>query len=144
MKKEHIEAVARELVGDPPAPPKVKELPWMPARRTVEERGLVVKTLLADQISDTPSELEVHVEFRNGSIFLYPKGYGDYCSEDGHGCPAVIELAEGKLRIVAWTDINIEDSTTIVELDGAREGLRTKDDPAELDDGFVDNNPDGM
>jgi len=132
MKNDQIEAVARELVGDPQPPPKPTDRHINPDRKTVGERGLIVETHLVDQMLDDPTKnLSVRVEFRDGSIFIYPKGYGDYCSLEGKGCPAIIELADDRLRIVAWTDINQEDSTHTVEFDGAKEEER-KPEPTGL------------
>jgi len=71
-------------------------------------------------------ELPVKVEISNGSIYIFPEGYGDNCSEDGCGCPVMIEIWEGKLRVVIWSDINNENAPENISLEGAREELRGK------------------
>lgn len=69
-------------------------------------------------------EIPVKVEIENGKIFICPEGYGDYSSQDGHGSPLMIEIWDGELRVVAWADINEEDPTAVIGLEGAREELR--------------------
>ena len=51
-------------------------------------------------------------------------GYGDKCSKDGQGAPILIELVDGQLRLIVWADINKEDPTHIISLEGARDGAR--------------------
>ena len=57
-------------------------------------------------------------------IQLRAKGYGDCGSADGHGSPVAIEFYGGKLRVLIWGDINKEDPTHTIELEGAREDAR--------------------
>jgi len=67
---------------------------------------------------------KVRVDVENGTLYLYPEGYGDASTEDGEGCPVMIERWNGELRVVVWSDINKEDPTHIISLEGARESLR--------------------
>jgi len=73
-------------------------------------------------------ELEFEVEATYQGIVVRPKGYGDFCSNDGKGCPIFIELYEGHPRVTIWDDINNEDSSHTIELDKAQESLRVEDD----------------
>jgi|694.fasta_scaffold139348_2 hypothetical protein len=70
-------------------------------------------------------ELDVTVtsEFGEG-IELKPQGYGDYCSVIGNGCPVLLEVCQGRLRLVVWADINQEEPTHYIDLEGAREDKR--------------------
>ncbi len=60
----------------------------------------------------------------NRGVHFTFEGYGDYISEPGHGVPLMVEYCEGSPRVVAWNDINQEDHTDIVYLDGAKETRR--------------------
>ena len=90
----------------------------------------IIKTTLREQMEDNvkPLPVDVAIVEINGiaeHIIISAKGYGDFSSENGCGSPILIEQANGKLRIVAWKDINSEDPT-IIELDGALESKRIK------------------
>ena len=69
-----------------------------------------------------PASIEV-----NGAIYIQAKGYGDCCSNDGYGTPVFIEWYDGELRVVVFGDINQEDPTHIISLEGAREDKRIED-----------------
>jgi hypothetical protein len=59
------------------------------------------------------------------SIMVYPNGYGcKYYNREQGGCPVMFELYEGRLRLVVWADINNENATHIIDLEGAREKNR--------------------
>ena len=62
--------------------------------------------------------------YNGGKLYFAPKGYGDAGSLDGHGSPIGIEIYEGRLRVILWTDINTEDPT-IIDMEGARESQRS-------------------
>ena len=57
-------------------------------------------------------------------LFILPEGYGEYCAAPGEGACLAIEIWEGKLRLVIWGDINKEEPTHIINLEGAREDKR--------------------
>ena len=72
-------------------------------------------------------ERQVEVTFKSlddGSIALMIPGYGTSDMADGHGSPIILELWEGRLRLIAWRDINREDPQ-IIDMEGARESART-------------------
>jgi len=65
------------------------------------------------------------------SVVIHPfaieigfEGYGEYGAAEGYGCPVRVELYEGKLRLLVWADINSEDPTHTIELNGAQEVRR--------------------
>ena len=61
-----------------------------------------------------------------GVITINVKGYGELTSKDGQGEPILIEKFENKLRVVLWGDINAEEATHIVDMEGAREDWRNE------------------
>jgi hypothetical protein len=68
--------------------------------------------------------IKASVSCCNGrNIEIKVEGYGDPNSVDGEGSPILIEYADGKLRVVVWPDINVEEPI-IIELDGAKESNR--------------------
>lgn len=79
-----------------------------------------MKVNLMDQADYEAEELEVTVKEFNGTLLIGAKGYGEMCSDDDNGHPVVIELYEGKFRVIAWADINKEDCTHIIDLSKAK------------------------
>ena len=57
-------------------------------------------------------------------IEIKAEGYGDSSSDVGFGAPIFIEWYDGKLRVHLFGDINREDPTHSVDLEGARESAR--------------------
>lgn len=62
------------------------------------------------------------VQARDG-LFIMAAGYGDGASARGYGCPVIIEMYEGELRVITWDDINNDDAGPIVPLGGAKHEL---------------------
>jgi len=52
------------------------------------------------------------------------EGYGEKTAAEGCGHPVVIEFYKGELRLLVWSDINSEDPTHTISLEGAREDAR--------------------
>ena len=75
---------------------------------------------LADADSESLGTLPIRIEASDFAISIYPQGHGDFGSADGHGCPLFIEFYQGRLRVIAFPDINVEDPK-IIDLSGARE-----------------------
>ena len=86
-----------------------------------------MKVRLTDQYGEGGHQ-DIELFEKGGALFIRAEGYGDAVSEDDSGTPVVIELFQGKLRIVAWADINEEDHTHLIELEGAR--LENREDEA--------------
>jgi hypothetical protein len=66
----------------------------------------------------------VTVSATGAGLGIVPEGYGDLCSPDGKGVPILIDYYDGRLRVVVWSDINQEDPTHTIDLEGARESAR--------------------
>ncbi len=65
-------------------------------------------------------------------ITINCEGYGDMTSTPGSGSPASIEFCDGKLRLVAWGDINQEDPTHTISLEDAKESRRDELTPVNI------------
>jgi len=76
-----------------------------------------IKVTLFDQDPNQKTKVQATVTFNNGSIVIKPEGY----EVANGGEPILIEVWEGKLRVVVWSDINKEDPTHIISLEGAKE-----------------------
>lgn len=70
-----------------------------------------------------PNFKHVHLK-PNEALLVEFDGYGEKCAADGHGTPVMIEWHEGVPRVIVWADINKEDPTNIINLQGAQEKLR--------------------
>lgn len=77
---------------------------------------------LRDQ--QTGNKIPVLIETITGSLFVRPKGMGENLMPEGFGYPIMLEYYEGSIRLVVWSDINQEDPTHTISLDGAFESLR--------------------
>jgi len=78
------------------------------------------------------------------AISVRVDGYGDCGTENGYGCPIYIEHYDGKLSVRLWSDINHEDPTHAVDMEGARETERKGDccaECGELKKSFMHNCP---
>ena len=81
--------------------------------------GLSVK--LRDVMQEGP---EVQLKVGPDGIDLLAEGFGTLTMQPGYGGIAYLEYAEGRLRLLVWADINQEDPTHIIDLEGARESAR--------------------
>lgn len=85
---------------------------------------LIVDCDIDDMISDKSNKTRTRTEISNQGVSLGAEGYGD-CTDDGiDSKPMLIEKAGGEVRVVVWGDINDEEPTDIIELNGARLELR--------------------
>ncbi len=82
---------------------------------------------LEDGDSESSERLSIRIEVGDSSISIFPKGYGDHDSADGHGCPIFIEYYRGCLRVVVCPDIN-DETPQIIDLSGANELSRLPED----------------
>lgn len=80
---------------------------------------------LADAVpvSEPRPTVLVVVEATDTVMAIRVDGYGDCGSQDGYGSPLMLELAGGRLRLIAFPDINSEEPI-IIDLEGARETAR--------------------
>ena len=83
---------------------------------------------LKDQADGGRPDLGCRINLAGGAVTIMPDGYGTAAMQDGHGEPIYIEVYEGRLRVLAWADINQEDPTHTIDMQGALEARR-KDEP---------------
>jgi hypothetical protein len=60
----------------------------------------------------------------NLGIALNFSGYSDYCSNDDNGTPIYIQAHNNELKVIIYGDINQEDPTHSISIEGARTGKR--------------------
>ena len=58
-------------------------------------------------------------------VEMFFKGFGTACMDPGQGSPIFVEVYEGKLILRVWADINSEDPTHVIQLDGSKESARS-------------------
>lgn len=78
---------------------------------------------IADDFPQDEFPGEVRCEKDDLALFIEVDGYGEFCTRRG-GAPIILERFRGRLRLVVWADINSEDPTDIIDLEGARESER--------------------
>lgn len=79
---------------------------------------------LKDKMDGSEKEVEGHVEIEEGfGIYFHFEGYGEATASPGHGYPLMIEVYDGKLRVIAWSNINEQDPTHTIDMEGAQEVL---------------------
>jgi hypothetical protein len=83
-----------------------------------------------DQPNDKPT-LPIKIVGNGGQILIGFQGYGEHGADVEHATPVLIEVWDGKLRVIIWSDVNQEDPTHTIELEAARENNRQNLDWAE-------------
>ncbi len=83
---------------------------------------------LKEQCADAPPKsIEVKLLSEGGKLWIRPEGYGDKDSLDGHGYPVGLEIWEGRLRLIVFDNINVEDPQ-IIDLENTKETARVQED----------------
>ena len=93
--------------------------------RKIREVQTTAYGVLIDETSG--KKLKAWAEFNRGKICIHVEGYGEKTANDGMGEPVVVDLFDNKLKVYIWSDINKEDPTNIISLEGAKEILRKED-----------------
>lgn len=88
-----------------------------------QQMELTLKELSPDRPKAT---VPVHLLCEHGKLWIRPQGYADACSEEGQGFPIALELWQGRLRLVVFSEINNEEPQ-ILDLENARETNRNED-----------------
>ena len=76
-----------------------------------------------DEPNDGPP-LQVKLINKHGQLMIGFDGYGECGADVNTGTPVLIEVWDGKLRVIVFGDINEEDPTHVIELEAARESNR--------------------
>ncbi|GGB52987.1 hypothetical protein GCM10011607_11860 [Shewanella inventionis] len=70
--------------------------------------------------NDELGDVEGYVVNNTGlGLALHFDGYSDHCSADNTGIPVYLEKYEGELRVLVYADINQEEPTHVISLEGA-------------------------
>jgi hypothetical protein len=81
---------------------------------------------IKEQCTDSPAKaVRVNVLSEAGKLWIQPEGYGDKTSADGHGYPVSLEILQGRLRLIVFSDINAEDPQ-IIDMENAKETARNR------------------
>ena len=76
---------------------------------------------IQEQCKDFPIKtVKVKILFEAGKLWIQPAGYGDKTSAPGHGYPLSLEIWQGRLRLIVFRDIKIEDPS-VIDLENAQE-----------------------
>lgn len=82
----------------------------------MNDKKVEITGTMFDNHPDFKRKIKVKVSFNAGSIFISPKGY-----KDGQGGePVMLELYEDKLRVIVWSDPEVEDPTHVIHLEKTR------------------------
>src|SRR5215217_89992 len=84
----------------------------------------MAKYTLKDGMPRKNGEAVLNVSKNGNLLEIGADGYGEMTAETGHGFPVVIEFYNGKLTLRVFSDINSEDPTHTINLDGALESAR--------------------
>jgi hypothetical protein len=88
-----------------------------------------MKFTLTDNYYDSDlQELSGSIKIVDGHMLISFDGYGDCMSNDGDGSPLLVGLYNNQLKVFMWDDINKEDVTHIISLEGAKENKRVLED----------------
>ena len=69
-------------------------------------------------------QLRAQMSGADNMLLIGVDGYGEMTAYDGHGFPILVEFHQGELQVMVWGDINNEDPTHVISLEGAREDAR--------------------
>lgn len=79
-------------------------------------------------LGNVKGSFSANVTLSNGCILIGVKEYSDHVSLDNLGFPILVERYEGSLYLRVWNDINKEDVTHHINMDGARNENRMDND----------------
>lgn len=109
-----------------------KEFARLRAIRLADEPATFdrIETTITDPDDAVVTGIQVAIEKSpiGGELLLSAVGFSDNSSADDKGYPLMVRNRGGALCVTAWTDINEEDPTMEVSLNGARNECRTDDE----------------
>jgi len=83
-----------------------------------------MNVILTDNADPQGRTVEVRAVEGHGFLELMAVGFGEKSAADNHGSILAVEVYEGRLRALIFSDINVEGPTHIIDLEGAREDRR--------------------
>ena len=84
-----------------------------------------IQTVIKD--AETGKELPINIDINEQGIFIGAKGYGEKSGNSPFATPIMVEYDHGELRVIAWSDINSEDPTHLIDMRKARESNRDEE-----------------
>lgn len=91
--------------------------------------GVDYRMTLKDAIDEGSLQAKLAKSPGDGLLMIGAEGYSEKTAAEGHGFPIVVEFHEGQFRVLIWSDINQEDPTHTISLEGAREDKRNPEQP---------------
>lgn len=92
--------------------------------KDVRPANTLAEMTLSDSGELNTPDLAVRLDGTCQALDIYVEGFGSAAAMPGYGPIALLEIWEGELRLVVWADVNEEDPTHTIILDGARESQR--------------------
>jgi hypothetical protein len=80
--------------------------------------------ILSDNADPSGRQVEVRAVEGSGFFEVRAENYGEKNAVDGEGAILALEVYEGRLRLLVFSDINIEGPTHVIDLEGAQEDRR--------------------
>lgn len=80
--------------------------------------------ILRDNADPKGRTVEVRAIEGHGFLEIRADGYGEMNAAEGHGSVLALEVYESRLRLLVFSDMNVEGPTHTIELEGAREDRR--------------------
>jgi len=95
-----------------------------------DDTDIIIPVVLVDTAKMTKTKASTKraiVRINDLGIEITVEGYGDAGTVDDYGSPIFIEFHDGKLMARLYADINQEDPTHNIEMEGALEINRSKE-----------------
>lgn len=89
-----------------------------------DKAALSLEMKIPDYNEGYESGIPIKIESDLQGMDVIAEGYGMKTMMPGEGPVFTLERYEGKLQLLVWADINQEDPTHVIDLEGARESLR--------------------
>ncbi len=88
--------------------------------------------VVLNEVIDTfpARKVKTTIHLQDSGLYIEPEGYSDHGTADEFDSSIVIlEVHEGRLRVLIWSDINEEEPTHTIDLEGARRSARKDYEP---------------
>jgi hypothetical protein len=99
----------------------------MPGIPKLDEPSFEAVLIDADRGEEHTLRVKVAAVCEGYGLDIYADGFGCDASYGEYGSPVFLEYRNGHLRLIVWGDINKEDPTHTIDLDGALESNRKLD-----------------
>jgi len=91
------------------------------------EKGSEYRMKLVDHDNrDNEAICKVRQDGSGNMLMIGVEGYEEKCG-DGNDFPILIELHDGELKVRLWGDVNEEDPTHCISMEGAKKSARTSE-----------------